>query len=231
MKRQAIRPADVVRTADLVVSALTPGIGKDWSVRAGKLEWDVGFTVTHIAAALSKYTLYLASRSTRFIAMRLEHWPDASQTERLDSIALAARALDHVAEVSPPGTRAYHATGMFDPEGYVALGCVELLVHAHDVATGLELLFEPSDDVCRAVVARSFPWLVDGGPAWETILWQTGRVDIDGRPSHDDDTWTLLAEPLSEWDGEIPADDPGTVVEWIPDDGGWRPRYLEDDRS
>lgn len=225
---ESIHPDDVVRAAQYVVGALRPGFGRDWSVRAGRLDWDVDFTVTHIASALAKYTLYLASRSTRFLAIRPDRWPDASMSEQLDAIAGAARALANVAETSPPGARAFHANGMFDAEGYVSLGCVETLVHGHDAASGLGLPFDPPDDLCRAVVARSFPWLVDAGPAWETILWQTGRLEIAGRPSNTDDTWTLLAEPLDEWDGTVPDDDPRIVAEWIHADGGWKPRYLEE---
>ena len=222
--QSALRPDDVICAADHVVESLTPGVGRDWSVRAGRLEWSVDFTVTHIAAALAKYALYLGSRSTRFMAMRLDRWPDTSQTEQLNAIRIAACAFANVAEFAPPGTRAYHASGMFDAEGYVGLGCVEALVHGHDAATGLGLVFEPSDDLCRAVVARSFPWLNDAGPAWETILWHTGRVDVEGRPSHDDDTWTLLVDPLDEWNGEIPQGDPGVIVEWIRVGNEWRPR-------
>jgi hypothetical protein len=221
---------DIVRTAEYVRSALDPAIGMDWSVNAGRLEWDVDFTITHLTAASAKYTLYLASRSPKFIAVRIDRWnDDVAQTEQLDAVVGVAHALANVAEASPPGSRAYHATGMFDAEGYVAMGCSEMLIHAHDAATGLGLVFQPPDDLCRAVIGRLYPWLAGDEPAWQAMLWHTGRLDLPGRESHDDDTWTCLRGPLSEWDGKIPERDPGTVVEWVLDEGRWHPVYLAED--
>jgi hypothetical protein len=228
--RRPIRPEDVVEAAAYVRETLAPAIGMDWSVRAGRLEWDVDFTITHLTAAAAKYTLYLASRSTRFIAVRLDKWRGATQAEQVDAMVGVAHALANVAAVTPPTVRAFHANGMFDAEGYVAMACSEMLVHGYDAATGLRLDFEPPDDLCRAVVGRLYPWLTgDDEGAWRAMLWHTGRIELPGREPHDDDTWTCLADPISEWDGTIPADDPGIVVEWIEDDEGvWRPRYLED---
>jgi hypothetical protein len=59
----------VVHAAELAAAALAPHEGADWSVRAGDLEWHVETTVAHFIGALAKETLYLASRSTRFIAI------------------------------------------------------------------------------------------------------------------------------------------------------------------
>jgi len=224
-----IEPSDIVRAAEYIRGALEPAIGMDWSVRAGRLEWDVDFTITHLTAAPAKYTLYLGSRSTRVIAVRIDRSRDATQTEQLDAIVGVAHALANVAASSPPGSRAFHAIGMFDAEGYVAMGCSEMLVHGHDAATGLGLSFEPPDDLCRRVVDRLYPWLADDEPAWQAMLWQTGRIDLPGRESHDDDTWTCLRGPVSEWDGTIPEQDPGTVVEWVLHEGSWRPVYRAED--
>lgn len=223
-----VEPADVVDAADFVVRALTPAVGRDWSVRAGRLEWDVDHTLAHATGAVAKYALYLASRSSRFIAVAIDPWPDATQQERLDAIGGVARAFANVAGSVPPGTRAYHSSGMVDAEGYSAQACVEMLVHGHDVAEGLGLTYDPPVEICEAVVARVFPWLADAGPAWQTMLWHTGRIDIAGRPSSDD-AWRAVAIPLSEWDGTIPRRDPRPVVEWLRDEaaGRWEPRYLD----
>lgn len=96
---------DVARTTDFVATALEPAIGRDWSVRAGQLEWDVEFTIEHIASALSKYTLYLASRSKEVIPMRISSRPDISQRERLDAIPALGRALANVASTTPLDVR------------------------------------------------------------------------------------------------------------------------------
>src|SRR5687767_11106348 len=94
-----------------------PSIGRDWSVLAGQLEWNVEYTIEHIAATLSKYTLYLASRSKEFIAVRIASRVGASQRERLDAIPSLGRALANVASMTSPDVRVFHASGMLDGRG------------------------------------------------------------------------------------------------------------------
>ena len=91
--------------------------------------------------------------------------------------------------------RAFHASGLFDAEGYAALGCLETLVHGYDVATGLALDFVPPTELVTPVAARLFPWLE---ASWDAILRYT-RLD------NKDDSWRILTGPLSEWDGTIPT--------------------------
>lgn len=131
-----MEPSHVLRTADYTADALTAAVGRDWSVRADRLEWDVDYTLTHLTGAPAKYALYLASRSTRFIAVSVGRFPDASQAERIDAIRGAGRALANVATMSPPDALGFHTSGMLDAPAFVAIGCVELLVHGHDVAQG-----------------------------------------------------------------------------------------------
>lgn len=189
-----MRP-DVVQTSALVATALEPAIGRDWSVNAGSLEWSVEFTIEHISAALSKYTLYLASRSTESIAVRIVSRRDATQQERLDAIPRLAQGLANVAATTPTGVRVFHASGLTDADGYVAMGCVEVLLHGYDIASGLEIPFDPGDEIVQPVVARLAPWLE---ATWESLLRYT-------RIENQDDSWVLLKKPLGEWDGTIPG--------------------------
>jgi hypothetical protein len=62
MTPRVLTPDDVVAAAVTVEAALRPVAGRDWSVQAGPLEWDVEQTITHMLGATAKYTLYLASR-------------------------------------------------------------------------------------------------------------------------------------------------------------------------
>src|SRR3989337_1432274 len=64
-----------------------------------------------------------------------------SSLELVDSIAPAAQALANVARSTPEGALAYHATGMTDAEGYLAMGCAEVLVHTWDACCGLGVDF------------------------------------------------------------------------------------------
>jgi uncharacterized protein (TIGR03083 family) len=192
-------------------------------VRARGLEWSVETTVVHIIGALTKESLYLASRSNRFIAVGIVKFRDASPTELVGSIAPAAQALANVARSTPAGSLAYHATGMTDAEGYLAMGCAEVLVHTWDACCGLGREFAGPSDLASAVLARTFPWLDVGDSPWETLLWAFGRVrrgdDVpvpDGIPG--------LRTPLEDWDGTPPGPRRSDVVEWVRDaTGAWQP--------
>ena len=223
-----VRPDHVVRAAELATAALAPYEQADWSATAGDLDWDVETTVVHLVGALTKETLYLASRSTRFIAVSPVKFRDATHTELVRSIEPAAHALANTAATSPPGTLAYHNTGMTDAEGYLAMGCSEVLLHTWDACRGLGVEFPGSDELAEAVLARTFPWIeadADEGP-WRTLLWAFGRIALAGRPKLDADGLPGVREPLEDWDGTPPDTRRVDVVEWVRDrDGTWQPIF------
>jgi hypothetical protein len=225
-----VLPDHVVQAAELAVAALAPHEGADWSVPAGDLDWDVEATVVHLVGALTKETLYLASRSTRFIAISPGKFRDATPGELVRSIAPAAQALANTALASPSGTLAYHNTGMTDAEGYLAMGCSEVLIHTWDACRGLGLDFAGSDELAAAVLARTFPWLEagtgpDDGP-WRTLLWALGRIALTDRPRLEPDGLPGLRVPLDDWDGTLPPARRSDVVEWVSEQsGGWRAIY------
>lgn len=223
-----VRPDHVVQAAELAAAALASPERADWSVRAGDLEWDVEATVVHLIGALTKETLYLASRSTRFIAIRPGKFRNATPAELVGSIVPAARALANTADASPPGALAYHNTGMTDAEGYLSMGCAEVMVHTWDACRGLGDEFGASDEVAAAVLARTFPWVEpdpNDGP-WRTLLWAFGRISLPGRPRLEEDGLPGLREPLEDWNGTPPSGRRADVVEWVLEGrGAWRPVY------
>lgn len=222
-----MRPDHVVDAADLAAAALAPHTGAAWSARAGDVEWDVETTVAHFIGALAKETLYLASRSTRFIAINPAKFRSATPTELIRSIVPAAHALANTAVASPPGALAYHNTGMTDAEGYLAMGCSEVLVHTWDACRGLDVEFTGSDELAAAVLARTFPWVEtqpNDGP-WRTLLWAFGRIALTDRPRLEADGLAGLRGPLDDWDGTPPATRRSDVVEWVVERGRWRPVY------
>src|ERR1700683_477446 len=97
---EALMADDVVAAAAIVEAALRPVAGRDWSVRAGPLEWGVEATISHLTAPAAKYTLYLASRCERFIGVAVTRWPDATNEEVVDSIVPVAGGL----AAAPPDT-------------------------------------------------------------------------------------------------------------------------------
>src|SRR5439155_20094125 len=191
------------------------------------LEWDVEMTVAHFIGALAKETLYLASRSTRFIAINPGKFRNATHAELVRSIVPAAQALADTAVAPPPGALAYHNTGMTDAEGYLAMGCGEVLVHTWDACRGLAVEFPGSDELAAAVLARTFPWVEtppNDGP-WRTLLWAFGRIALAARPRLDADGLPALRELLDDWDGKPPPARRPDVVEWVLAGGVWRAVY------
>ena len=172
---QALIPDDVVAAAAIVEAALRPAAGRDWSVQAGPLEWDVERTITHMLGATAKYTLYLASRCEHFIGLTVRRWPDATNEEVIDSVVPVAAALAAVAAVTPPDVRAFHVTGPSSATDYIGRACVELLVHTDDALTGLGVAFTPPADLCGRVLAQQYPDVTGSGDSWLALLAATGR--------------------------------------------------------
>jgi hypothetical protein len=170
-----LTPDDVVGAAVTAEAALRPAAGRDWSVRAGPLDWDVEQTITHMIGAAAKYTLYLASRCEHFIALSMTRWPDATNEEVIDSVVPVARGLAAVAAVTPSGVRAYHVAGLSSPADYIGRACVEFLVHTDDALSGLGAAFAPPADLCQRVLAQQFPDAAGSDNAWHGLLAATGR--------------------------------------------------------
>ena len=173
---EMLRPDDVVAAAATAEAALRPAAGRDWSVRAGPLDWDVEQTITHMIGATAKYTLYLASRCEHFIGLSVTRWPGATNEEVIDSVVPVARGLAAVAAVTPPGVRAYHVTGPSSAADYVGRACVELLVHTDDALSGLGVAFAPPADLCQRVLAQQFSQATGPGNAWPGLLAANGRA-------------------------------------------------------
>ena len=174
MTPRVLTPDDVLTAALTVGAALRPVAGRDWSVQAGPLEWDVEQTITHMLGATAKYTLYLASRCEHFIGLTVRRWPDATNEEVIDSVVPVATGLAAVAAVTPSGVRAYHVTGPSSAADYVGRACVELLVHTDDALSGLGVAFAPPADLCQRVLAQQFPDATGPGDGWLALRAATG---------------------------------------------------------
>ena len=172
---EALMAGDVVAAAAAAEAALRPVAGRDWSVRAGPLEWDVEQTISHMIGATAQYTLYLASRCEHFIGVAVTRWPDATNEEVIGSIIPVAAGLAAVAAVTPPGVRAYHVSGPSSAADYVGRACVELLVHTDDALNGLGVAFAPPEDLCQRVLGQQFPDAEGSGGAWHALLAANGR--------------------------------------------------------
>ncbi len=194
---------DLLTVADWSAASLSAALDGDWSVPAGELAWTCRRTLDHIADALLLYAAQLARRADAFHPVPRDGDPNAPVGALLEVARSAAVILAAIARDAGPGARAFHPAGLADAEGFLGLGCDEVLVHTNDIASGLGIELDPPADVVTRVLARVFPW-VDGGSAdpWSTLLWANGRAALDGRPRLDPN-WYWHCAPLAEWDGSI----------------------------
>lgn len=193
------RTDDLILAADASVDALAPHMDADWAVPAGDLDWSCQRTLGHIVDALVFYTDHLATRAAERRPFKRDVGPEMPVEELLNFVRSQASVLARVCDASPD-VRAYHAAGLSDATGFVAMGCDEILVHTNDVCTGLGFAFSPNPDLTARVVARLFPWAPDHPDPWERLLWCNGRIALPDRERLTEDWW-WWSRPLDEWDG------------------------------
>jgi hypothetical protein len=198
---EPVTAADVELAVALAADALNGALEQDWRVPAGGLDWDCRETVEHMADDLFAYAGQLGPRRPprdTYVPFAWQRRPggpaltifaDAgTENAGLVQVFEACGAfLTSLVATAPPGTRAWHPMGLADPEGFAAMGVVEVLVHMRDVAAGLGFGWTPPEELCGRVLYRLFPGAPAGTPRWETLLWATGRGEVAGR------------ERLGEW--------------------------------
>jgi hypothetical protein len=202
MDEPLLTPGDVITAAAVSRKALEPALDRDWSVKAGDLEWSCRRTLDHIVDSLMLYAASLASRATGRLSPPRNGNPDASVEELLTSLGAAAAIVAEVARAAPPGTRAFHPAGMADVSGWLALACEEILLHTDDIAQGLGLRFRPPEELAARIRARIFPWAPADLDPWAALRWAAGRAALPNRERLGPD-WGWHPAPLAEWDGTM----------------------------
>jgi len=197
-----VTPDHLLRAASLCRETLAPAADADWTVEAGDIDQTCRETIDHVVSCQTFYASHLAARTRARLPRLRQHDPDAPLEHVLDLVPAGAAVLAAVARGSAPDARAFHPAGMADPEGFLAMGCDEIVVHTGDIATGLGVAFAPPDDLCAKVVARLFPWAPTDTDPWPTLLWANGRAPLGERARLDSD-WYWHCAPLAEWDGQV----------------------------
>ncbi|NUK13348.1 hypothetical protein HRW18_36485 [Streptomyces lunaelactis] len=199
---------DLDQAVQLAVTALQEAPATAWGRKAGTLEWDCWETVEHLSDDLFAYAVQLGPRTPPLDGEVPFVWEsrrpggpgNAVHADRtagpaglLQVLEASGALLVAMVRTTPSHVRSYHGYGVSDPEGFGAMGIVETLVHTYDLAEGLGLVWDPPADLCARVLARLFPNApVDTDP-WLTLLWATGRTELDGRPRLT--TWRWYGEP------------------------------------
>jgi hypothetical protein len=204
----AVSTDDLRAAGDLAHRTLFPMVDADWYGAAGSLDWDCRRTLDHLANTLLFYSVHLAERAFQRVPYVRDGSPDtvsiAGLLGAMHGSAFILAALADGAE----GVRAFHPAGLADAEGFVAMGCDEVLVHSFDLACGLGVDYMPPDDLVSRVVARLFPWAPNDDDPWTALLWANGRVAREDAARLAPD-WSWHCAPLSEWDGV-------TTPRWVP---------------
>jgi uncharacterized protein (TIGR03083 family) len=169
-----------------VAGSLRPATELTWITPASSLEWDCWQTAEHLADVLVSYAAQLVARpATRYVRFLAKADTDATPAEMLEFVQAGGGMLVAAVRTTPREVRAYHPSGMADAEGFAAMGCVETLVHGHDIAEGLGVRLDAPRDVCARVLTRLFPDTPDalgGLDPWQALLWATGRRELGGHP-------------------------------------------------
>jgi hypothetical protein len=187
---------DLDRVVTEACDALSAAVDRDWRVRAPGLTWTCWGTLEHTADDLFAYAGQLAGRRTAldtyvpftYHALAEGEPPctihaevgrgNAGLVEVLDaSGGLLVAAASH----ADPAKRGGHPYGTSDAGGFAAMGTVETLLHVHDVAEPLGLVWRPDPAVVRRTLDRLFPDAPRDAEPWPTLLWATGRGDLPGR--------------------------------------------------
>ncbi|MFP5022177.1 maleylpyruvate isomerase N-terminal domain-containing protein [Pseudonocardia phyllosphaerae] len=177
--------ADAVTAATgAVVGALRPHTGLDWSVPAGPLTWSCHETAVHVADDLFGYaTQVLTEPVGRYAPYEIAVPAGTTPDGLLDVVAAGGAVLAAAVRTAPPSARGWHPYGTSDPGGFAAMGVVELLVHADDLARGLGVAWSPEPDAVRPVLARLWPGVDPGPDPAATLLHHTGRAPLGGVPA------------------------------------------------
>lgn len=186
---------DIARYA--LTAALHPTTERDWSARAGVMEFDCWHVAEHIGDCLLSYAGQLVARPDgRYVRFLAKADSDATPAEVLEFAETGARILSAAIRSTDVDTRAYHPSGLADVEGFVGMGCVETLIHGEDIANGVGSGLAPPADLCGRLLIRMFPHAREdmaGLDAWTALRWYTGRLPLADRepPAQ----WMWRAEP------------------------------------
>ncbi|MFJ8076726.1 maleylpyruvate isomerase N-terminal domain-containing protein [Streptomyces sp. NPDC096176] len=206
--RRPVTADDLDRTVQLAVAALRAVPPASWDGKAGSLEWTCWETIEHLADDLFAYAVQLGPRTPpqdREVPFHYESrrpgGPAVSvQANRaagpdglLQVLEASGALLVAMVRTTGPHVRSHHVFGASDAEGFAAMGIVETLVHTHDIAEGLGLVWEPPADICARVLSRLFPGAPSAAAPWPAVLWCTGRSDLPERARPD--TWRWYGTP------------------------------------
>jgi hypothetical protein len=165
-------------------AALEPLLDADWSVPARDLEWSCAQTLEHLADAYFAHAARITGRPSEWFVPATLSLDDRDDNRATLLVLDACSGLLHgAATVGDPAGTAYHPWGTCGPDGTIAMGCAEGLIHTYDAVAALGSPWTPPDDLAAPVLARIFaPDAPEGVAPGDALLWCAGRIALPGRP-------------------------------------------------
>lgn len=167
-------PEDLLTLTDFVADAWTLGLDRDWSAQAGTLDWSCAVTADHAYDATLAVGMFLASRRQDQYPDLAEFTvgPDPQPAQFIDAIRVAGRLVAGVAATTPPDVTAIihrKPVKVAPPSDFPARAALEMVLHGHDVAAGLQVPYEPPAEECARLRDHTREWRHWNGGVWPTL--------------------------------------------------------------
>lgn len=177
---------DFTALSELVIDAWSAAADRDWSVSAGTLEWSCWTTADHTIDCVFSYALFLASRAQRAYPKfgELHALDDAQPADLVEGLRAVTGLLGAAIVTAEPGTRSVirmsPQPAVGSPADFAARGAHEMILHAHDVCSGLGSALEPPADVIARLLEHTRDWwsgpeVAASGDPWSDLLQRSGR--------------------------------------------------------
>jgi len=180
-------PEDFGALSIVVLDAWESAVALDWSVPAGTLEWSCWKTADHTIDCVFSYAFFLASR-------RLDSYPPfgelhalatATPGDLVEGLRAATTMLSAVIAAAEPDVHAVFGLWPYalngTPPDFAARGALEMILHAHDVCTGLGVALDPPRELCARLRDTAQHWpgqaqLPATDDPWSDLLERSGRA-------------------------------------------------------
>jgi hypothetical protein len=157
-------PDDFKLLSGIAITTWQSGLDRDWSVRAGTLDWSCRATAEHTLDAVFAPALNLASRRQHAYAHfdLLRALPDTTIADLVGGLRAVTNMLSAVIVTAEPGTRAVirhrPVIQVAEPRDFAPRGASELIFHTYDISVGLGVAFEPPRDLCGRLLPHIRGW-------------------------------------------------------------------------
>jgi hypothetical protein len=171
-RRDVFTYVDLLALTEYVSAAWQEGKHRDWSARAGSLEWSCTKTADHAYDSVLAVGYFLASR-------RQDRYPDWSNfsvaanpwpSQLIEAIECAGRIVAGIVATTPDDVEAIiwrrPEPTVAPPVDFAARAALEMILHGHDVGAGLGIPFEPPDPLCARLRDHTREW-----PMWNSRGW------------------------------------------------------------